>query len=181
MRLVYFCHMEYPRRTVHQPRRCPTEPNQPKGTRPIRNRNGCPFHRASLMRSAPVYRVGTVSALPRPVNALSANLVRERIDAVAPYGVFERATCAKGLGLPVAPPKTKGRFQRPICRAKVVKSEPTRIMVLSPGSLTVGERIVYASLADLEGFDLDQTPPAETWRSGVIWRVDKDCLHLTRT
>ncbi len=63
----------------------------------------------------------------------------------------------------------------------MVQSVPARIMVLSPGSLTVGERIVYASLADMQGFDLDQTPPAEKWRSGVIWRIEKDCLHLTRT
>ncbi len=115
------------------------------------------------------------------MNATSAILDRERIDAIAPSRAFETKARVKVSRLPASPVRAKGRLQRPICRAKVVKSEPATIMVLSPGSLTIGERIVYACLADLEGMDLDQTPPAEKWKSGVIWRIDKDCLHLTPT
>jgi hypothetical protein len=65
--------------------------------------------------------------------------------------------------------------RRPVYRARVVNSETASIVVKSARRLRVGERISFARLADLQGGHPDD------WRSGVIWRISKRCLHLTRT
>jgi hypothetical protein len=74
-----------------------------------------------------------------------------------------------------------GISKRAIWRAKVVKSEPTQIVILSIRTLAVGQRITYAFVSDLERAHVDRIPPGDTLRSAVIWRIEKDCLHLTRT
>jgi hypothetical protein len=71
--------------------------------------------------------------------------------------------------------------KRAVYRAKVVKSEAAEIVVMSAHSLTVGQRICFVPLTDLEGINRNRTPPEQTWRSAVIWRIDQNCLHLTRT
>jgi hypothetical protein len=69
----------------------------------------------------------------------------------------------------------------PVYRARIVHSEVAGIVVKSPRLFTVGKRISFAKLSDLEGAATGRRPPRHTWRSGVIWRIEKDCLHLTRT
>jgi hypothetical protein len=69
----------------------------------------------------------------------------------------------------------------PVYRARIVNSEISGIVVKSARVLTVGKRISFAALSDLEGADARRRLPREKWRSGVIWRIGKDCLHLTRT
>ena len=70
---------------------------------------------------------------------------------------------------------------RVVHRAKVVKAEAAEIVVMSAHSLTVGQRICFVPLTDLEDINTNRTPPAQTWWSAVIWRIDQNCLHLTRT
>jgi hypothetical protein len=65
--------------------------------------------------------------------------------------------------------------RRPVYRAQIVNSDPAAIVLKSPRSLRVGKRISFARLSDLE------QGKANDWRSGVIWRIDERCLHLTRT
>jgi hypothetical protein len=67
-----------------------------------------------------------------------------------------------------------------VYRARIVNSAESGIVVKSR-LLTVGKRISFAALSDLEGADGRRTLPRGKWRSGVIWRIDNDCLHLTRT
>jgi hypothetical protein len=64
---------------------------------------------------------------------------------------------------------------RPVYRARIVNTETAAVVVRSTRVLKVGKRISFAKLSDLE-----RSAPG-TWRSGVIWRIDKGCLHLTRT
>jgi hypothetical protein len=65
--------------------------------------------------------------------------------------------------------------RRRIYRARIVHSETADIVVKAGSQLEVGKRISFAPVVVLEG----STPPQ--WRSAVIWRIDKGCLHLTRT
>jgi hypothetical protein len=55
------------------------------------------------------------------------------------------------------------------------------IVVMSTHRLTVGQRISFVPWANLERMRASRTPPAQTWRSAVIWQIDQNCLHLTRT
>jgi hypothetical protein len=72
--------------------------------------------------------------------------------------------------------------RRPVYRARIVNSEPARIVVKSARQFSVGQRIHFATLPDLDRIEAHQrAAPATSWRSGVIWRIDKGCLHLTRT
>jgi hypothetical protein len=71
--------------------------------------------------------------------------------------------------------------KRAVYRAKVVKSEAAEIVVMSAHSLTVGQRISFVPWANLERMRANRTPPAQTWRSAVIWRIAQNCLRLTRT
>jgi hypothetical protein len=65
--------------------------------------------------------------------------------------------------------------RRPVYRARIIQSDTAAIVVKSARALKLGKRISFARLSDLErGTAID-------WRSGVIWRIDKGCLHLTRT
>jgi hypothetical protein len=64
---------------------------------------------------------------------------------------------------------------RPVYRARIVNSDTAAIVVKSARALEVGRRISFAHLSDL------QRGTPRDWRSGVIWRIDKGCLHLTRT
>jgi len=65
--------------------------------------------------------------------------------------------------------------RRPVYRAQVINSDAAAIVVKSPGTLKVGKRISFARLSDLE-----QGMPSD-WHTGVIWRIKRHCLHLTRT
>ena len=65
--------------------------------------------------------------------------------------------------------------RRPVYRAQVVNSETAAVIVKSARGLKVGKRIAFARLADLKG------GITADWRSAIIWRIEKDCLHLTRT
>jgi hypothetical protein len=69
----------------------------------------------------------------------------------------------------------------PVYQARIVNSETSGVVVKSARALIVGKRISFAALADLQGVDTSRVPPRNKWRSGVIWRIDKGCLHLTRT
>ena len=64
--------------------------------------------------------------------------------------------------------------KRRVYRAHIVNSETAAVVVKSAHMLQVGNRISFAVLSDLNG-----SVPRH-WRSGVIWRIEKDCLHLTR-
>ena len=88
------------------------------------------------------------------------------------------------MNAPCLPAKVQALHEwrkRSVYRAKVVKSEAAEIVVISPHRLTVGQRICFVPLTDLEGTNADRIPSAQTWRSAVIWRIDQNCLHLTRT
>ena len=65
--------------------------------------------------------------------------------------------------------------KRRVYRAHIVNSETAAVVVKSAHTLEVGDRISFAKLSDLNG----SVP--QHWRSGVIWRIDDNCLHLTRT
>ena len=75
--------------------------------------------------------------------------------------------------------------RRPVYRARIVNSDPDRIVVKSARMFSVGQRISFATLSDLERTEAprEQSRKAaeDRWRSGVIWRIDQGCLHLTRT
>ena len=71
--------------------------------------------------------------------------------------------------------------RRPVYRARIVNSEVGGIVVKSARKFSVGKRISFAKLVDLDGTDTDRTPVDHRWRSAVIWRIEKGCLHLTRT
>ena len=70
---------------------------------------------------------------------------------------------------------------RPVYRARVVHSEPASIVVKWTRRLVVGKRISFATLSDLQALGVKAVPRSAKWRSAVIWRIAKDCLHLTRT
>ena len=64
---------------------------------------------------------------------------------------------------------------RRVYRARIVNSDTAPVVVKSAKALKVGKRISFARVPNLEASArLD-------WRSGVIWRIEKGCLHLTRT
>jgi len=65
--------------------------------------------------------------------------------------------------------------RRPVYRARIVNSDTSAVSVNAAGGLRVGKRIAFARLSDLDHGTLRE------WRSAVIWRIDNDCLHLTRT
>jgi hypothetical protein len=65
--------------------------------------------------------------------------------------------------------------RRPVFRASIVNSYTAAVVVKSTRSLKVGRRISFARLSELQG-----SAPRD-WRSAVIWRIEKRCLHLTRT
>jgi hypothetical protein len=71
--------------------------------------------------------------------------------------------------------------RRPVFRAKIIDSDVSGIVVKSARYLSVGRRIAFAKLADLNGITTDRTPISCQWRSAVIWRIEKNCLYLTRT
>ena len=77
--------------------------------------------------------------------------------------------------LPAKVPAIDAWRKRPVYRARIVNSETASVVVKSIRALKVGTRISFAKLSDLEGRQPRQ------WRSGVIWRIEKGCLHLTRT
>ncbi|MFO1497137.1 MAG: hypothetical protein U1G07_01850 [Verrucomicrobiota bacterium] len=64
---------------------------------------------------------------------------------------------------------------RTVYRARIVNTETAEVVVKSARVLKVGKRISFAKVSDFEG------PRPQNWRSAVIWRIEKDCLHLTRT
>jgi len=68
-----------------------------------------------------------------------------------------------------------------IYRARIVHSDAAGIIVKAPHKIAVGARIAFAMLSVLEGVDASNSAPASVWRSAVIWRIEKDCLRLTRT
>jgi hypothetical protein len=70
--------------------------------------------------------------------------------------------------------------RRPVYRARIVNLETAAIVVKSARRFEVGRRISFAKVSDLEGRP-PTGPREQTWRSGVIWRIEKHCLHLTRT
>ncbi len=65
--------------------------------------------------------------------------------------------------------------RRPVYRAQIVNTETAAVVVKSARSLNVGKRISFAKISELDG------GVPRHWRSGVIWRIENDCLHLTRT
>jgi hypothetical protein len=73
------------------------------------------------------------------------------------------------------------RRGRPVYRAKIVNSDTTGIVVKKTGGFAVGKRISFAMLKDLEGVEISGPVANHEWRSGVIWRIQKNCLQLTRT
>jgi hypothetical protein len=70
--------------------------------------------------------------------------------------------------------------KRPVYRARIINTTTDGIVVKSGRVLEVGKRISFATLSDLEALGRKPDPKFK-WRSGVIWRIDKGCLHLTRT
>ena len=71
--------------------------------------------------------------------------------------------------------------KRPVYRARIVNSGLAGIVVKSARNLSVGQRISFATLADLATRPNLCSRRQEEWRSAVIWRIEKNCLHLTRT
>ncbi len=68
-----------------------------------------------------------------------------------------------------------------VLRACIVNTETADIVIRSSPALCVGKRISFVKLSDWERMKPSRRPSAELWRSGVIWRIEKNCLHLTRT
>ena len=65
--------------------------------------------------------------------------------------------------------------RRPVYRARILNAESSAIVLESARTLKVGQRISFVMLSEFE----EATP--QEWRSAVIWRIENDCLHLTRT
>jgi hypothetical protein len=76
--------------------------------------------------------------------------------------------------------KAWGRL--PVYRARILTSEVVDVVVKSARRMAVGERISFATLSDLAAAESASNSPAlPAWRSGVIWRIEKGTLRLTRT
>jgi hypothetical protein len=71
--------------------------------------------------------------------------------------------------------------KRPVYRAKIGNSEIAGVVVQLARMLKVGKRISFARLTDLQGTDQGRTLAKQGWRSGVVWRIEKECLYLTQT
>lgn len=70
----------------------------------------------------------------------------------------------------------------PVYRARIRTSEVVDVVVKSARRIAVGERISFAALADLAAAESPSNSSAlPPWRSGVIWRIEKGMLRLTRT
>jgi hypothetical protein len=65
--------------------------------------------------------------------------------------------------------------RRAVYRARIVQSHDAAVLIKPGSRLRVGKRISFVRLSDVTGAGLPD------WRSGVIWRIDNSCLHLTRT
>lgn len=67
--------------------------------------------------------------------------------------------------------------RKPLYSAKIGTTSSNLIMVRRVRRFRVGQSIMFAAIADVEGMSVGCTPP---WRSGNIWKIENNRLFVER-